>query len=1126
MRCSCPAWSAFIFALLVLSLCGQKAWAQCSVPPGATFAESFGDGSTACWPSGPATCNQSWKIGSGTNYSISESPSGAPPQTVCTNSLQLAASATPAKLQTYGSIPNLPAGTALDLSFGIYVTAAPKDLATFLQLRASSGSLLAQMVWRNNGSSSFLYASGSTASSNTEEITLNSWHAIQLHIDATAANSYIALDAGTQHPFTANSQSMNSILINGDVNGTYYVSNLVLTAPGYGPSGNPMLTDFAGGANGAPITTAAMNSGSHCVNTGWAVGSGASMIFSSDQTENLHTSVQACGSLYHGDTGLSVRFDMSSHQAATYTISTSGASASVGFFYNTTVSSKSTTYYCNARITGAFDYACVHQHGNGKTLQIFLEVYTAPELYGAAIPISPNTWYWVTLQYNAGGTHHLRVYETQNWTLIGSSDGPSSHGTDLPIRFDFGHSGSDVSPAGTYLYFSNIELDWVTAAFPLGPGTGDIPISPAITSANSATFLVGAPATFTVTSTGSPAPTLSETGTLPASVTFDAPSGVLSGTPAEGDVGTYPIQFTATNSSDSTVQDFTLNVNFGPTASPVFTPPGGSYSSVQSVAIFDATPGAAIYYTTDGSNPTAASTLYTAPISVSSTSTLKAVAITPGYSDSPAATATYTLEVPQPTFTPDAGSFTTPQSVTISDAVPGAAIFYTTDGSMPTTSSTPYSGPISISSTTTVMAIGTFAGLSNSPVASATYAIQGPPAPILSLAGGTYTTPQTVSISDSAPGAVIYYTTDGSTPTTASAQYAGPLSVTQTTTIEAIASTGGPSSTLASATYTLRVATPGFSPAAGSYTSAQTVTISNSTPGVVIYYTTDGTAPTTTSPVYAGPISVSATTTLNAIATLAGWSNSATASAKYTITLKAPATPTFSLRTGTYTTPQTVTISDSTTGALIYYTTDGSTPTTASTQYAGPLSVTQTTALKAIASSGGPSSPVASATYTLRAATPSLSPSGGTFTSAQSVTISDSTSGASIYYTTDGSTPNASSTAYAGPIPVTQTTTVKAIALLTGWSNSNAASATYTLKVPPPTFAPGAGTYKGAQSVTLSDTMPGASIYYTVNGSTPTTSSTLYTGPISISSTETVKALAAFTGWSNSSAVSAKYTIH
>ncbi len=1126
MKRSCLVWSALIVPILVFSFRGQNAWSQCSVPAAATFTESFGDGLSACWPGGPATCNQSWKISSGTNYSIAESPSGAPPETVCTSSLELAASATPAKLQTYGSIPNLPAGTTVDLSFSLYVTAAPKDLATFLQLRSSSGSLLAQLVWRNSGGSTFLYASGSAASSNTEQIFLNSWHSIQLHIDATAKNSYVVLDAGTQHPFTANTQSMNSILINGDVNGGYYISNLILAAPGYGPSGNPMLTDFAGGINGTSITTAAMNSGSHCVNTGWTVGSGSSMIFSSDRTENLHTSVQACGSLYHGDSGLSVRFDMSSHQAATYTISTSSTSASVGFFYNTTVASKSTTFYCNARITGAFDYACVHQHGNGKTLQIFLEVYTAPELYGAPIPISPNTWYWVTLQYNAGGTHHLRVYETQNWSLIGSSDGPSSHGTDLPIRFDFGHSGSDVAPAGTYLYFSNIELDWVTAAFPLGPGTGDIPISPAITSADNATFQIGAPATFTVTSTGSPAPTLSETGTLPASITFDAPTGVLSGTPAEEDVGTYPLQFTATNSSDATVQDFTLNVSFGQTASPVFTPPGGSYSSAQSVAISDATPGAAIYYTTDGSIPTAASTPYTAPISISSTATLKAVAITSGYSDSPAATATYTLEVPQPTFTPDAGSFTTPQSVTISDAVPDAAIFYTIDGSMPTTSSTPYSGPISISNTTTLMAIGTLAGLSDSPPASAAYTIQGPPAPTFSLTAGTYTTPQTVSISDSAPGAVIYYTTDGSTPTTASAQYAGPLSVTQTTTIEAIASTGGPSSTLASATYTLRVATPGFAPAGGTYSSVQTVTISDSTPGAVIYYTTDGTAPTTSSPVYAGPISVPATTTVNAIGALAGWSDSATAGAKYTISIKAPATPTLSLRTGTYTTPQTVTISDSTTGAVIYYTTDGSTPTTASAQYAGPLSVTQTTALKAIASTGGPSSAVASATYTLRVATPSFSPSGGTFSSAQSVTISDSTAGASIYYTTDGSTPSASSTPYAGSIPVTQTTTIKAIALLTGWSNSNAASATYTLKVPPPSFAPGAGTYKGAQSVTLSDTMPGASLYYTVNGSTPSTSSTLYTGPISITASKTVKAIAAFAGWSNSSAVSAKYTIH
>ncbi|ACU75494.1 coagulation factor 5/8 type domain protein [Catenulispora acidiphila DSM 44928] len=79
------------------------------------------------------------------------------------------------------------------------------------------------------------------------------------------------------------------------------------------------------------------------------------------------------------------------------------------------------------------------------------------------------------------------------------------------------------------------------------------------------------------------------------------------------------------------------------------------------------------------------------------------------------------------------------------------------------------------------------------------------------------------------------------------------------------------------------------------------------------------------------------------------------------------------------------------------------------------------------------------------AATPTFNPAGGSYTTAQSVTISDATSGASIRYTLDGSTPTASSTLYSGPISVTATTTVSAIAIASGMTNSAVASATYTI---------------------------------------------------------------------------------
>ena len=177
---------------------------------------------------------------------------------------------------------------------------------------------------------------------------------------------------------------------------------------------------------------------------------------------------------------------------------------------------------------------------------------------------------------------------------------------------------------------------------------------------------------------------------------------------------------------------------------------------------------------------------------------------------------------------------------------------------------------------------------------------------------------------------------------------------------------GGGSNSNSNNNTTPQVATPTFSPIAGTYSAAQTVTISDSTAGSTIYYTIDGTTPTTSSTRYATPITVASTQTVQAIAIASGYTNSAVASALYTISFTAAATPTFSPVAGTYTSAQTVTISDATTGAVIYYTTDGSTPTISSTKYSSPITVSTSETIQAIATASGyTTSAVASAAYVL-----------------------------------------------------------------------------------------------------------------------------------------------------------------
>ena len=168
-----------------------------------------------------------------------------------------------------------------------------------------------------------------------------------------------------------------------------------------------------------------------------------------------------------------------------------------------------------------------------------------------------------------------------------------------------------------------------------------------------------------------------------------------------------------------------------------------------------------------------------------------------------------------------------------------------------------------------------------------------------------------------------------------------------------------------------------------------------------------------------------------------------------------------------------------------------------------------------------------SATTLPAAIAPAFNPPPGTYTSAQSVAISNGMSNASIHYTTNGSTPTSSSTLYTGPVSVSASETIQAIAVASGYPNSGVAIAAYVITPPAatPGFSEPGATYTGTQTVSLSDTTPNSTIYYTTDGSTPTTTSTIYSSAITVSSTETIQAIATAVGYSASAVASATYTI-
>jgi hypothetical protein len=120
-----------------------------------------------------------------------------------------------------------------------------------------------------------------------------------------------------------------------------------------------------------------------------------------------------------------------------------------------------------------------------------------------------------------------------------------------------------------------------------------------------------------------------------------APSGTVSFTAPGATIASAPLVLDTT--ATFTSQTTTLTSPVAPT--PIITPAAGSYTGAQSITITDSLTNAAIYYTQDGTTPTASSTLYTGPFSITASETVEAIAVVPGYLNSAVASAAYTITI-------------------------------------------------------------------------------------------------------------------------------------------------------------------------------------------------------------------------------------------------------------------------------------------------------------------------------------------------------------------------------------------------------------------------------------------------------------------------------------------------
>lgn len=334
-----------------------------------------------------------------------------------------------------------------------------------------------------------------------------------------------------------------------------------------------------------------------------------------------------------------------------------------------------------------------------------------------------------------------------------------------------------------------------------------------------------------------------------------------------------------------------------PAARPKISPDRGLFEDHVNVFLTTTTIGGTIRYTVDGTIPNATSKIFnplTDTLKITTTTTIKASTFIDGMYVSEVSTATLSIAppaLPNPVFVPSAGIYSDPLKMAINVAVPGSTIYYTLDGSTPTTASLLYTDSIHIDSTMRIRAFAVKEGRSPSQVMAATYTIlpEGVKQPVFSVQAGSYSTAQDVAMSSATPGAVIHYAIGDNVLNSTSPVYSAPVKITASTTLRAYATADGiTDSKVTTATYVIgnddaTVSTPEFSFPGGTYNGVRQVGLFTDTKDAAIYYTLDGTVPDENSTPYFNLIQISDSVTINAIAIKAGMKNSAVATATYII---------------------------------------------------------------------------------------------------------------------------------------------------------------------------------------------------------------------------------------------------
>lgn len=336
--------------------------------------------------------------------------------------------------------------------------------------------------------------------------------------------------------------------------------------------------------------------------------------------------------------------------------------------------------------------------------------------------------------------------------------------------------------------------------------------------------------------------------------------------------------------------------------------------------------------------------------------------------------------------------------------------------------------------------------------------------------------------------------------------------------------------------------TPDIIPGNGTYAEPQLITLTCATADSFIMYTTDGSVPSRTNGTeYLGaPFTVGSTTTVRAAAFHPdpGWYGSDVTAATIEITGTC-ATPVFTPSPGPYPDPISLDITSTTPGALIMYTTDGTTVPTESTGalLTAPIGLTsdETTVMAvAVADVNGDAtnevSDLITGVFTITGylEAPTADVSTGTYSLIQNVNLHSSDPAATIYYSLDGTTPDEATGLVfetGTPIVVDRTGRLQAIALRDGWVDSPPLIVDYTMKCADPMTDSDASVIIDGEAavVSFSSDSPGVEYFYTLDGSPPTASAGTSGTSAAVSGGTTLNVIATRDGWIDSEITSVDY---